>query len=43
MLGYGITQKGYRLYDLEHMKVFHNKEVVFNEKSTPVTQKKSPW
>ena len=25
LLGYGTTQKGYRLYDLERMKVIHNR------------------
>ena len=42
MLGYGTTQKGYRLYDLECMKVIHNRDVIFNEKSTPGIQKESP-
>ena len=42
MLGYGTTQKGYRLYDLERMKVIHNRDVVFNEDSTPGIQKESP-
>ena len=42
MLGYGTTQKGYRLYDLERMKVIHNRDVIFNEKSTPGIQKESP-
>ena len=42
MLGYGTTQKGYRLYDLERMKVIHNRDVIYNEKSTPGIQKESP-
>ena len=41
MLGCGTTQKGYRLYDLERLKVIH-RDVVFNEDSTPGIQKESP-
>ena len=28
MLGYGTSQKGYRLYDIEQMKVVHSRDVV---------------
>ena len=42
MLGYGSTQKGYRLYDVEHMKVIHSRDVVFDETSTPSFQKETP-
>ena len=42
MLSYGTTQKEYQLYDLERMKVIHNRDVVFNEKSTPGIQKEPP-
>ena len=31
MLGYGASQKGYRLYDIERMKVIHSRDVVFDE------------
>ena len=40
ILGYGANQKGYRLYDIEHMKVIHSKDVVFNEASVPGNQVK---
>ena len=42
MLGYGTTQKEYRLYDLERTKVIHNRDVVFNKDSTLGIQKESP-
>ena len=38
LLGYGTNQKGYRLYDLERMKVIHSRDVVFNEVSMPGLQ-----
>jgi len=41
MLGYGSTQKGYRLYDVERMKVVHSRDVVFDETSTPGLQKET--
>ena len=28
LLGYGANQKGYCLYDIEHMKVIHSRDVV---------------
>ena len=31
-LGYGKETKGYRLYDIKRGKVFHSRDVVFNEK-----------
>ena len=31
-LGYGAERKGYRLYDPKRAKVFHSRDVVFNEK-----------
>ena len=31
LLGYGTNQKGYWLYDIEHMKVIHSRDVVFDE------------
>ena len=31
MLGYGVNEKGYRLYDVEKRKVFHSRDVVFYE------------
>ena len=43
MLGYGAIQKGYRLYDLERMKVIHNRDVIFNEDSMPGVQKESTY
>ena len=30
-LGYGISVKGYRLFDTETSKVFHSRDVIFNE------------
>ena len=39
LLGYGANRKGYRLYDLERMKVVHSRDVVFNEASMPGIQK----
>ena len=39
LLGYGANRKGYRLYDLECMKVVHSRDVVFNEASMPGIQK----
>ena len=39
MLGYGTSQKGYRLYDIEQMKVVHSRDVVFDETSMPGIQK----
>ena len=31
LLGYGLTKKGYRLYDPNRECVFHSRDVVFNE------------
>jgi len=42
LLGYGATQKGYRLYDLERLKVIHSRDVVFDETSTSGVQKDTP-
>ena len=42
ILGYGTTQKGYHLCDLECIKVIHNKHVAFSKDSTPGIQKESP-
>ena len=41
MLGYGSTQKGYHLYDVERMKVMHSRDIVFYETSTPSFQKET--
>ena len=41
LLGYGIEQKGYRLYDLGRMKVIHSRDVVFDETSMPGIQKEN--
>lgn len=30
-MGYGITQKGYRLYDFEHKSFFINRDFIFTE------------
>ena len=38
MLGYGTSQKGYLLYDIEQMKVVHSRDV-FDETSMPGIQK----
>ena len=39
MLGYGTSQKGYRLYDIEQMKVMHSRDVVLDETFMPGIQK----
>ena len=39
LLGYGTSQKGYHLCDLEHTKVINSRDVVFDETSMPGTQK----
>ena len=31
ILGYGIGVKGYRLFDTDTSKVFHSRDVIFNE------------
>ena len=41
LLGYGTSQKGYRLYDVEHMKVVHSRDVIFDETSTPGIRKET--
>ena len=43
LLGYGTSQKGYHLYDVEHMKIVHSRsrDVVFDETSTPGLQRES--
>ena len=38
MLGYSENRKGYRLYDIEHKKVIHSRDVLFNEMVMPGTQ-----
>ena len=38
LLGYGSDQKGYRLYDLERLRVIHSRDVVFDETSMAGTQ-----
>ena len=38
-LGYGTDQKGYRLYDLQCMRIIHSRGVVFDETSMPGIQK----
>ena len=40
LLGYGTNQEGYRLYDVECMKIVHSKDVVFDETSLPGIEKK---
>ena len=35
LMGYRANQKGYRLYDIERMKVIHSRDVVFDETSMP--------
>lgn len=41
ILGYGASQKGYRLYDVERMKVIYSRDVaiVFAEITLPVIEK----
>ena len=39
LLGYGMNQKGYRLYDIERMKIVHSRDVVFDETSLPGIEK----
>ena len=31
LVGYGISTKGYRLYDYEKRRIFYSRDVVFNE------------
>ena len=38
-LGYGIGIKGYRLYDTENLKVFHSRDVIFDETKSTDGQK----
>lgn len=33
LLGYGSQQKGYRLYDVQRLKIVHSRDVVFDETS----------
>ena len=40
-IGYGASQKGCHVYDIEHMKVNHSTDVVFNETFMPGIQKES--
>ena len=40
-MGYGTSQKGYRLYDVECMKIVHSRDVVFDETSIPGIQKET--
>ena len=35
LLGYGANQKGYRLYDINRMKVIHSRDVTFDENKVP--------
>jgi len=42
LLGHSATQRGYRLHDPERLKVFHSRDVVFDEASTPRLQKEIP-
>lgn len=35
LLGYGGSKKAYRLYDMEEKKVFHSRNVIFNESEFP--------
>ena len=37
-LGYGKTTKGFRLYDESKGRIFHSRDVVFNETKTQTTQ-----
>ena len=39
LLGYREQRKGYRLFDLNSAKVFHSRDVVFDEASMPGIQK----
>jgi len=42
LLGYTFGLKGYKLYDLEHKKIFHSKDVVFQETIFPYKQAPVP-
>ena len=41
LLGYGSTTKGYRLYNLDTKKVFHSRDVVFDECQSVSFEKES--
>jgi len=41
LLGFGTNQKGYRLYDIERMKIVHSRDVVFDETSLPGIEKET--
>ena len=40
-LGYGTETKGYRLFDPERRRLFHSRDVVFNEKHKPGLQEET--
>ncbi|GAB1600790.1 hypothetical protein Ahia01_000357100 [Argonauta hians] len=39
-LGYGVGIKGYRLFDTKKSRVFHSRDVIFNESGSMAEQKK---
>jgi len=36
MLGYTFGYKGYKVFDLQTQKIFHNRDVLFNESVFPL-------
>ena len=42
LLGYGSTTKGYRLYDPQKGKVFHSRDVIFNEQKYGLDESSEP-
>lgn len=42
LLGYGSTTKGYHLYNLDTKRIFHGKDVIFDESKSVIFEKESP-
>ena len=42
-MGYVSTKEGYRLYDPLKRKVFHSRDVIFNEQKYGFAESSTPW